>query len=99
MFKRKFLVTYDLHKPNYEYASLEATLLAFPQSRRVLGSVWILQSGLSAKEINDRLLAAIGPGASVLVVGLTGEASWFGLSLTISEWLRRTLRFRVPRID
>lgn len=96
---KNYVVTYDLHKPNYDYTSLEATLLAFHQSRRVLGSVWIIQSGLSAKEISDRLLAAIGPGASVLVVGLTGEASWFGLSLTISEWLRRTLRFRVSRID
>lgn len=95
---KNYLVTYDLHKPHYDYAALDAMLSAFSASRRLLGSVWIIRSPLSAEGILDLLCTIISPGSSVMVAGLTDEADWFGLDPIDDAWMHNVLGTSETRI-
>lgn len=50
-----YLVSYDIRTPGRDYTVLLNTLASFENSRRMLRSVWLLESSLSTTVIHDHL--------------------------------------------
>jgi len=85
---RAYLVTYDLLAPGRDYSRLHEAIKAFHSWCRPVESVWIIKSPGPASAIRDRLVPHIDANDRLLVSRLHGEAAWFGLTPTVSEWLR-----------
>lgn len=75
--KKLFLVSYDLNKPEQDYASLLPVLRKLG-ARKVLYSEWVLLSGNSAEELRDYLTQFVDNNDALLVVAC-GE--WAGINL------------------
>jgi hypothetical protein len=77
----KYLISYDLDKPDQDYSKLIKELERL-RAFKILYSEWILRSDSSAVQLRDHLNAFIGASDMLLVVGLTGEAAWTRLMVT-----------------
>jgi len=87
----KYLVTYDLSKPGQNYDDLTEHLKAYGTYSHSLQSVWLIVTDKTAKEVREAAQAYMDANDKVLVVGLTGEASWRNLRETTSDWIHKNL--------
>ncbi len=77
---KPFTISYDLDKPGQNYEFLIARLRQLG-AVRILYSMWVLKSSMSAVEIRDDLQRAIDSNDRLIVAGLTGEAAWVNLMI------------------
>lgn len=88
------LVSYDLAgKPPEDYQMIEAFLNKTFISAHVLESVWVVETSISAREMESRLRAYVEDDDGVIVAPIGGKPFWHGLNETADDWLRR----RFPR--
>lgn len=79
---KTYLVSYDLDKPGQDYSDLIAAIRRLggiqtgSQVSKVLYSEWLVKTDLTSSQIYDALAPYIDSNDMLLVVGLTGEATW-----------------------
>ena len=91
---KNYLIGYDLNRPrsNGAYPELDAAIKKYGNYIHPVDSTWIVKTDSSASEIRDNLKAHVDEGDKLLVLQLTGVASWFGLSVEESNWLKASPR-------
>ncbi|MCP3965385.1 MAG: SinR family protein [Lentisphaerae bacterium] len=88
---KTFLVSYDLRQPSQKYELLYESLKSYPAYQITLESTWIIKSHQSAYEIKNHLAQDIDVNDELIVISLSKDAEWAGLSEAQSEWLNDNL--------
>ncbi|PHS06169.1 MAG: hypothetical protein COA78_14535 [Blastopirellula sp.] len=86
-----FIVTYDLNKQGQNYDCITEKLEAYGTYWHIQGSVWIIVTAQSAKQIRDNLVACLDENDELFVGKLSGEAAWQGYNEKVSNWLKEKL--------
>lgn len=86
-----YIVAYDLHEEGQNYNCLHKKLKAYPTHWHMQGSVWIVSTDETAKQIRDHLKPCLDKNDDLFVGKLSGEAAWSGYSGDVSEWLKKFL--------
>lgn len=86
-----YLVTYDLSAPQRNYDDLIEHLKAYGTYSHSLGSVWLIVTDKTSKEIRDAAAKILDADDKILVVKLTGEAAWRGLRESTADWIQKNL--------
>lgn len=86
-----YQITYDLRKQR-DYQSLYDRIKAYGTWCRPLESTWIIATSQTAAEVRDNLKAVMDADDGLLVTRLQGDAAWYGLSATATEWLKNQYR-------
>ncbi len=85
----RFMVGYDLDKPDQDYPDLIRKLKSYAAWWHCLDSTWLIQTAKSHAELRDDLLAHIGSSDKLLVIEVTGMSrAWSGFDKECSDWLR-----------
>lgn len=84
-----YLVTYDLSKPGRNYEDLHKFLRSHTDWAKVLESVWIIKTNLSALELVNAALKHMDANDHIFVTPYTGAAAWHNLSSDVADWLKR----------
>lgn len=87
----KYIVTYDLCKPQQNYAELINRLKLY-SACRVTESCWLIVTSQTAVEIRDNLGYYIDSNDRIMVAALTGEAAWKNL-ITSGSAIKDLLTF------
>ena len=85
------MIGYDLHRPGQNYKSLFDAIKSYGTHWHILDSTWIISTSESASQIRDKLLPHIDDNDQLVVVGLSGEAAWYGFNQDGSQWLKQQL--------
>lgn len=85
---RIYLVSYDLATPDGDYEGLELALseCASDDVLPVLGSVRLLASELTAKEIREHVRTALGEEDKLFIVEIT-DSAWCGIRTKAKAWI------------
>lgn len=87
----KYIVTYDLCKPQQKYVGLINCLKLY-SACKLTESCWLLISPQPARKIGDTLIRYIDANDRLMVAEITGEAAWENLiasNLVIKDLLSR----------
>lgn len=88
---KTYIITYDLLQPGRDYRTLFKALEAYGIRWHALESTWLIRTAQSAAQVRDWLLAHIDGNDRLLVMGLDGEAAWFGFTAEGGNWLHQQL--------
>ncbi|HTF89973.1 MAG TPA: hypothetical protein VK843_16280 [Planctomycetota bacterium] len=73
-----YLISYDLNQPGQAYHAIDRRLGEM-SAVRALRTVWLVDSGLTAEQIRDSLLATVDQGDSIVVAPISGPLSQWKL--------------------
>jgi len=88
---KTYLISYDLRQPGRDYKTLYQALQSYGIWWHGLESTWMIRTTQSAAQVRDWLLAHIDRNDRLIVTGLNGEVSWFGLTADSSNWIYQQL--------
>ncbi len=88
---KTYLISYDLRQPGRDYKTLFSALKSYGSWWHWLESTWMVKTTQSAGQVRDYLLAHIDRNDRLIVMGLDGEAAWFGLPADGSTWIHQQL--------
>jgi len=89
---RALLITYDLHKPGRDYASLFDAIKRVGTGRcHVLESVWVVTTSSSSVDVRDQIRGHLDANDSLLVTPVGGSWASIGLSQQVTGWLNANL--------
>jgi len=87
-----FLISYDLGFPSRMYKTLDTLIEeTFPNSVRVLGSVWLVSSSLDASAILQSLKKALDGDDKMLVIPVAPDWTHWRLDAEHVQWLQSHL--------
>jgi hypothetical protein len=84
-----FLVTYDLHNPQRDYAPVHAAIKALGAWCHCLESTWLVESSRSVGQIRDEVKAAADSNDTILVLPIGGSWASYNLPADRVSWLHR----------
>lgn len=87
-----YLIEYDLNRPGQNYPELIDAIKALGAWCHHLKSAWLVLSSASSVQVRDALLPQIDRTDDLMVMKLSGEAAWYGLSDEVSSWIRDRLQ-------
>jgi hypothetical protein len=70
-----YVATYDLHKPDRDYEPLYVYLKQFAYAH-CIGSVWLIETTLTAAQLRDGMLANMHEKDTILVMRLQYDGAW-----------------------
>jgi uroporphyrinogen-III synthase len=79
----QFLIAYDEHKPDYDYAELYRKLEA-ARAKHIQQSIWVMSSPQTAQKLFDALQPCLPEGTKLLVVEITADAVSVG---DLESWI------------
>lgn len=85
-----YQISYDLRKQR-NYEPLYERIRSYGQWAHTLESSWVIVTNQSAAQVRDYLCGAMDQDDGLLVTRLKGEAAWFGIKDSVSDWLKQTL--------
>lgn len=89
---KSYLITFDLNKEGQDYEAIIKRIEGLGAYRKCLKNTWVVKTSWTAPQICDYLIKQLDKNDSVLVVELTGNASWSSnLGDSITNWLKNTL--------
>ena len=88
-----YLITYDLSKPDRNYAGLYDAIKAISGNwAHISESSWVIvANNQTTVNIRDRLRNVMDNNDKLFVCKLTGEGAWYGVSTSQTEWLKKNL--------
>jgi hypothetical protein len=86
-----YIISYDLLTPGQDYKKLFNALETYPAYWHILESTWIIKSSQSSRDICDDLAKHIDTNDRLVVLKLSSEGAWIGLSDKGTEWLKNVL--------
>ncbi len=85
----RYIIGYDLDKPDQDYSDLIRRLKAYGGWWHCLDSTWLIQTDKTCAVVRDELLAHIGSSDKLIVIDVSGSArAWSGFDKECSDWLR-----------
>lgn len=84
-----YIVAYDLHVSGQQYDCICEKLESFSTHWHAQGSVWIVESSLSAIELTEHLTPCLDENDKILVIKASGEVAWQGYSDNVENWIRQ----------
>lgn len=75
---KAYLVSYDLDKPGQDYTDLIRTIEGLG-GKKCLYSEWFIATNLNSSQLFDKLSPFIDRNDRLLILGVTGEATWWNL--------------------
>lgn len=86
-----FLISYDLIEPGQDYNKIEKKIETYPNYRRILQSVWVVQTPKEAEEIAQELNRVTDSNDKIFVARLESNPSdknawWINLD-EHTQWL------------
>ena len=88
----KYLIAYDLRRPEYEYGGLFDAIKAVGSTHwHYMESTWIVVSTQSSLDITKALWAHMNKSDKLLVIEVTDKAAWAGFNEKCSSWLKNNL--------
>lgn len=88
---KTYLIGYDLNKSGQDYSTLIEKIKELGDWWHCLDSTFIIKSTSTSISIRDHLKNFIDVNDELLVVGLNGEAAWYGFNSECSNWLKNNL--------
>lgn len=85
-----YQISYDLRKQR-DYDTLFERIKAYGTWCHALESTWVISTFQSAAQVRDNLRLAMDGDDGLLIIRLAGEGAWYGLSESISTWLKTQL--------
>jgi hypothetical protein len=90
-----FLISYDLIAPGKDYDKIEKKIESYPNPKRILESVWIVNSNENSQQIAQDLNTVTDSDDKIFVVRLEStigskDAWWINLD-EHTQWLRNHL--------
>lgn len=85
------LITYDLHKPDRDYAAVEKVLKSTGAWLHLEESVWLVETQESSSRWVDKLMA-LSKEATYFAVPVTSSWASYGLDKGQAEWLKSPYR-------
>lgn len=86
-----FLITYDLVKPGRDYPDLYDRIKSLGAWCHPVESNWFVVSTKKSAEIREHLTPVLDKNDKLIVLKLTGEAAWRGLSDADTSCLKSVL--------
>ena len=83
----RYIITYDLHAPGQNYEALAERIRQYPKWAKLMRSTWAIATSDTAEQVRDYLKPAL-DGNDKLLVGRLGGSAWYGLSSSLSDWLK-----------
>jgi hypothetical protein len=82
-------ISYDLHKPEKNYAAVIKAIKSLGDWAHIHGSVWYVDSSFSAAQARDHVAKSIDKDDSLIVADTTNnDAAWIKLSEEASKFIR-----------
>lgn len=72
----KYLITYDLDKPNQNYEGVISTIKSLGAWAKLCESAWLVVCSSSAATVRDTVRKKMDSNDRLMVAALTGEAAW-----------------------
>ena len=82
------IVTYDLRNPGKDYDKVAKILTSAGSSRRIQGSVWLLDTQFEPSVWSERLEKVGDSNDTFFVAKLAYDCSWLNMSTEHVQWLR-----------
>lgn len=90
---KTYLISYDLLNPGQDYRSLHDAIKSIADGWwHCLESVWLINAGMSAAEILDRLIPYIDANDKIVVIEQGADWATFNIPQNGSAWMRDYLR-------
>lgn len=86
------LITYDLHNPGRDYASVTEVIKTAASWAHLQGSVWLVDTERSPAEWRDSLGVAGDPNDEYFVSRLAHNWASRGIDQDIADWLKSPAR-------
>lgn len=86
-----YIISYDLDNPGQNYEKLIDAIKNYGTYAKITESCWCIVSTDESKVIRDNLESIVDSNDKLFVAKLTGQAAWFGLSKSTSDWLHNNL--------
>ena len=86
------IVTYDLHDPGRDYPKIQAELKKADSWAHPQGSVWLIDTKLTALEWRDRLQAVGDANDEYLVAQLQHNWAARNMDTPVASWLKNSAR-------
>lgn len=84
-------IAYDLRAPGRNYEPLYAAIREYGTWCHPVESTWLVVTDDSTEVVTSKLSRHLDSNDRLLVTGLTGEASWRGMSSEVQNWLQSQL--------
>lgn len=84
-------ISYDLNRPGKDYPDLYAAIKNLGSWCHPVDSTWFIVTDLSANTIANKLKLVMDKSDALIVVQVSGQAAWFGLSDEVNAWLKKHL--------
>ena len=85
---KTILISYDLQTPGKDYVNLWEHLRSYGNYAKLLESMWLLRTYLSAEQVRDNAIKYIDQNDKIFVVDVTKqEYAWYRLPTKIYEWM------------
>ncbi|MED1641504.1 CRISPR-associated protein Cas2 [Bacillus thuringiensis] len=93
---KSYLISYDLIEPGQDYNKIEKKIETYPNYKRILQSVWVVQTPKEAEEIAQELYRVTDSNDKIFVARLESNpadknAWWFNLDEEHTQWLLKNL--------
>lgn len=85
-----YQISYDLRKQR-DYEVLFERIKASGSWCHALESCWLVATRQTAAQLRDYLRPALDADDGLLVIKVSSEAAWYGLSREVGEWLKSQL--------
>lgn len=90
-----YIICYDLDAPHRDYNGIETALLAMgsllsDNPLKIQGSVWLLETPLSALQIRHNIEANLDFGDSLFIAELQGDATWIEHDQVLNRKIQAT---------
>ena len=87
-----YIISYDLIRPEKDYARLITHLNGYAKWARPLESVWLIKSSLTAEQVRNAARAHLDANDKMVVIDVTKRAAaWVNLSQEVSTWIHEEL--------
>ena len=87
-----YVVSYDLTGPVRDYDKLITKLRSYPNWAKVLESVWIISTPLTASGLYSEIAPFIDGDDKLFIVKAQRDASWTGnIGTEVGDWMQKYL--------
>lgn len=84
-----YMITYDLYRPQQNYAGLFAAIQAEGPALRCLQSVWLLRTNVDINMLQTRLMPNIDGNDRILIVDITHRPRNGWMNRNIWTWMQQ----------
>lgn len=86
-----YAISYDLIGPNRNYNKIHQAIRDLGYYAYIHESLFIVKSSKTSSQIFDILIKSLDSDDKLLIIELSNNATWIGLTDEVSDWLKSNL--------